>query len=218
MAERRRAKRLKRRLLVRYGETEFDHAAMTRDLSTGGAGIISRHLPKLNTRLHVRLDLGGGNHRYFEAVVRWRKQSPQRGPIKAWSGFGVRFLQPEEVYGHLIGQGVELDEVAEAPEAFRFVCDRREVLVGLYQRELSRGGIVVPASLAGDAQLSVESEALVVLELEFLATPTELTLPAKVLQVFPTSTEAGAGQAIALVFLDPGAVVREVEGILGPMR
>ena len=76
MTEKRRHRRLNRRLSVRYGEHELTHTAFTTDLSTGGCFITSARLPPLHTRLHVQLLLGEGKSLFFEAEVRRHKQVP----------------------------------------------------------------------------------------------------------------------------------------------
>jgi Tfp pilus assembly protein PilZ len=149
MTEKRRHRRLNRRLSVRYGEQELTHTAFTTDLSSGGCFITSARLPALHTRLHVQLLLPEAKSLYFEAEVRRHKQVPTGLTAQARGGFSVRFLPPAEAMTELLG-------TTPAGLVLRFPS--AAALAAAWTRELRVGGVFVPTSerLAREATVEVQ--------------------------------------------------------------
>ena len=149
MTEKRRHRRLSRRLSVRYGEGELTHTAFTTDVSSGGCFITSARLPPLHTRLHVQLLLGTGKSLYFEGEVRRHKQVPVGLTAAARGGFSVRFLPPAEAMTEVLGS---------APTALVLRFANAQALAQSWTRELRVGGAFVPTAerLARDAVVEVK--------------------------------------------------------------
>ncbi len=149
MTEKRKHRRLSRRLSVRYGEQELTHAAFTTDVSSGGCFITSARLPPLHTRLHVQLVVGAGRSLYFEAEVRRHKQVPPGLSVAARGGFSVRFLPPAEAMTEVLGT---------SPSALILRFTSAQALALAWTRELRVGGAFVPTAdrLARDAVVEVK--------------------------------------------------------------
>jgi len=149
MTEKRKHRRVNRRLSVRYGEQEPSHAAFTTDVSSGGCFITAARLPPLHTRLHVQLLLGTGRSLYFEGEVRRHKQVPAGLTAAAKGGFSVRFLPPAEAMTEVLGT---------APSALVLRFASAQALAQAWTRELRVGGAFVPTAdrLARDAVVEVQ--------------------------------------------------------------
>ena len=149
MTEKRKHRRLSRRLTVRYGERELDHTAFTTDVSSGGCFVTAARLPPLDTRLHLQLQLGPERCLYFEGMVRRHKQVPAGLTTSARGGFSVRFLPPAEAMTEVLG-------TVPGPLLLRFASPT--ALAQAWTRELRVGGAFVPTQdrLARDAHVEVQ--------------------------------------------------------------
>ncbi|MFH0901484.1 MAG: PilZ domain-containing protein [Pseudomonadota bacterium] len=102
--ERRRARRLARRLRVRFnarGEAENRHGGFTTNMSTTGMFVTTHHLLKPPVRVH--LDVGEeGNHFHLEGVVVRAVEPPRGLHGLQQAGFAVRFLQVADLIAELM--------------------------------------------------------------------------------------------------------------------
>lgn len=196
MTEKRRHRRYRRRLAVKYGTEGFTSSGFTSDISSGGLFIITTHLVALNTRLHLQLITGQTRSIYFEGEVRRQKISPPQLGTLAKPGFAVRFLSPEEVLGELVAGGQE-ERVLE----LRFTSP--ELLRQAYDRELRSGSAFVQTSLT----LTQDARIPVRLELDFV--PQTLEFEATVLLL------SGNGAGVGILFTDRPALLAALKPFLG---
>ena len=149
MAEKRQQRRIKRRLMVKYGERELTQSGFTGDVSTTGLFIISASLPRLDTRLHIQLFVEPERCLFFEGEVRRHKQVPAGLTAAAKGGFSVRFLPPAEAMTEVLGT---------APSALVLRFASAQALAQAWTRELRVGGAFVPTAdrLARDAVVEVK--------------------------------------------------------------
>ena len=97
MSEKRRGKRVRRRLVLRFGESELDHSGFTNDVSVNGLFIISGFMPPIDSRLHIKIDAGEGRHVFLEGVVARQKRVPTALMRSGKGGFAVRLLTTSEL-------------------------------------------------------------------------------------------------------------------------
>lgn len=204
MPEKRRFRRVKRRLRVNYGERDFSRSGLTGDVSEGGMFIVANSLEPLDTRLHLQVIIDPQNVAYLEAVVAWHKDIPPelRGSGEK-RGFGVRFLTPSELMAAALRQpGVA--EPANGPLLVRY--DTPGVLQKAYMSELRMGGVYVhtPRALVRDTKL------VVVIELGFAKKQFEFD--ASVLHVGDAGVSGVRG--VALAFQNPDQVAKALAPFL----
>jgi hypothetical protein len=230
--EKRRGRRVGRRLIVRFGEREFENTGFSQDVSVSGMFIISTFLPNIGARVHIQVEVARGRYVHFEGVVTRQKRVPLALQRSGKGGFGVRLLSTTELVAEVVGQGAGSEPpppigptnassppppltpspppVARAAPAagarFRLRFASLDHLRHLYDEQIRRGGIIVPADVARAA--SVDRGAAVALEIDlaFLEPSPTITLVGRVLHVFPAPD--GAGGALAVSFDDPAGVTR----------
>jgi len=188
--DKRKHRRVRKRLRVNYGERDFSRTGITADVSEGGIFILTNSLEPLDTRLHVQLHIDARTVAYFETVVAWHRNVPPelRGTSDG-RGFGVRFLPAAEVVASLLPR-------PEGPLTVRYPT--REALHRAYQAELRMGGVFIPTERA----LERDAQVAVAFELEFLQK--RLEFPATVLHV--SGAQAGGVKGVAVAFREPTAV------------
>jgi hypothetical protein len=103
--ERRQHTRVKRRLVVKFGETDLLADAHTVDLSPGGLFLVTSKAPPIQTRIHIQLFLEASKHVYLEGEVRRQRSVPAELRQDSQGGFGVRFLQPGEALREVFNTG-----------------------------------------------------------------------------------------------------------------
>ena len=189
MAEKRQHRRIKRRLMVKYGEREFTQSGFTGDVSTTGLFIISASMPPLDTRLHIQLFVEPERCVFFEGEVRRHKLVPAELRTLERGGFGVRLLTPREVLTSALDQELRIPH-------FEVNYATRATFQQAYERELRMGAVFVSTT----RQLPRDAQVIVSLVLEFSARVVELE--AQVVQVFPPQEGSGAVVGLALLFKD----------------
>ncbi len=189
MAEKRQQRRIKRRLMVRYGERELTQSGFTGDVSTTGLFIISSSLPQLDTRLHIQLFVEPERCVFFEGEVRRHKLVPAELRTIERGGFGVRLLSPREVLTSA------LDQELRVPH-FELNYRTRAAFQQAYEREFRMGAAFVSTT----QQLPRDTHVVLSLVLEFSGQVVELE--AQVAQVFPPQEGPGAVVGLALLFTD----------------
>ena len=159
---RRRNKREKKRLKVRFWNDELDASGFTADVSETGLFLATSHNLSIGTRLHLEIELPDGPYMAEGMVVR-RKTYPQyaRGMYK--SGVGVRLIGLGGALG--LAGGYEESEEEEAPEheveetpVEESLCvDLRdfEELRETYERDLKHGGLLVHTAECPDLDSEV---------------------------------------------------------------
>jgi PilZ domain-containing protein len=189
MAEKRQQRRIKRRLMVRYGERELTQSGFTGDVSTTGLFIISSSLPQLDTRLHIQLFVEPERSLFFEGEVRRHKLVPAELRTIERGGFGVRLLSPREVLASA------LDQELRVPH-FELNYPTRVAFQQAYEREFRMGAAFISTS----KQLPRDTHVVLSLVLEFSGQVLELET--QVAQVFPPQEGPGAVVGLALLFTD----------------
>ena len=89
MGDKRQDKRIRRRLKVQYGETDFTSVGFTTDVSAGGLFIVGNVLPGLFRNVHVKVFLDQERVAFFEGTVRRHEQVPPNLRQIAKGGFGL---------------------------------------------------------------------------------------------------------------------------------
>jgi Tfp pilus assembly protein PilZ len=136
LAEKRKHRRHRRRLTVKYGQNDLATSGLTMDVSISGAFIIASQMLPLDTRLHVQIFFDKNHFALFEAVVKRQKVVPPGLQSIEHRGFGVRFLGPGEVLSNLLAGPSTLElRFADAP-----------LLKAAYDRELKMGGAFLPTT------------------------------------------------------------------------
>src|ERR1700687_4926954 len=168
MVEKRRGKRIRRRLSVKYGERNLSHTGLTVDVSRTGTFILSSHRPALDGRIHLQLFLHPDQPVYFEALVRRHKLVPQELRSIAKGGFGVSFLLPHEILREII-----LDSQHCIDVHYSTLEDLRDT----YQREFRYGVLFVRT----ERRFEPNMEVILILHLDFA--DKSLEFPASVVEV-----------------------------------
>jgi Tfp pilus assembly protein PilZ len=185
MSEKRRQRRDKRRLAVKFGEDTLTSSGYTVDISTGGAFIVAPKLVPIGTRLHLQIFARANQYYFFEARVRRQKVVPPSMHVLAQGGFGVGFLTPEEIVSEALSGECRLE--------LRY--SSLQQLKDAWARELRMGGafIVTAKSPARDTQVQVG------IELDFV--PRSWEVRATVVHVTQGSV-GSAVRGVAVVFDD----------------
>lgn len=183
--EKRRTKRILRRLKVRFGELGFQHSGFTVDISPTGLFIATSHQPTIGSRLHLEVTLDATKLLYLEGVVaRVATVPPElRQIVKA--GFGIRLLTPAEVMGEMVPH---LKSHIQINVSF----PSREALADAYQREIKNGAMLVLANQSHPVN------SIVALDVELPFANSRVQLEARIVQVTPKEKR----YATALVFMD----------------
>jgi Tfp pilus assembly protein PilZ len=182
MAEKRRAKRFARRLLIRFGEQDLSKTGFVSDISQGGVFVAADTVPNVGARIHLQIELSPTQSVYAEGVVRRQKLVPPKFRSMEKSGFGVRFLDPEELVAEIVPQ-LRAETLAAAEERFAVSFATIEMLRTAYERELKHGGVF----LRTDRVLPRDAPAMITLELAFAGQRFEIA--AKVLQIVEGTTK-----------------------------
>jgi hypothetical protein len=134
--DRRKDVRVRKRLKVEYGETEFDHKGILHNISIGGVFISASRLFHKGTRLHLHI-IDPKFDFYAEGlVVRHRRVDQALRHIDA-QGMGVRLLSPAELIRGMI------PKATRAVDTQQVVCASPAELQKLINEQLVAGVIVV---------------------------------------------------------------------------
>jgi PilZ domain-containing protein len=94
MADKREAKRLRKRLTLKFGPTAADRLAFTEDISQFGLFIKTANIAPAGSRVIIELILGELNVVTLEARVMWAKKVPANMlRLVKKSGMGVRIIR-----------------------------------------------------------------------------------------------------------------------------
>ena len=190
--ERRKSKRVGKRLSVRWGEAEFENGGFTVDVSTSGMFVVSRVLPELGKRVHLQVQVTPTQLLHFEGRVQRHKQAPRALQSVAATGFGVSFVPVEELVAEIIPppRGAPLEVLCETAEHARQLRD------GL----LRQGGLFV------SSQSTFQRDEPLTVALKFPFAKTEFVVEGKVLQLMP-------GFGVALQVERAAEVAALLEGV-----
>jgi hypothetical protein len=204
--EKRSAARIKKRLLVHYGEHGLDRSGFTADVSTTGMFVVSSTLPALDTRLHLQVFFGEGDFTFFEGRVRRHRLVPVELRSIEKAGFGVEFLAPAA----LLADRLRRRETGPVESVPRFRLDIRSApaLRELWERELKHGGIFITSERTPGRDEIAEVE----LALRFAPGEPSLRFPARVLQILQVP---GAPAGIGFEFLDRRGIAEKLQPMLG---
>jgi hypothetical protein len=187
MQERRRQKRFKRRMMVKFGEQDLTFSGFTADVSPTGAFIVSPSRPTIDTRIHLQIFPTPQKCVYFEGVVRRHRVVPAELRHSEKGGFGVRLLPPDEVLSEIV---VALANSLDVHYA------TREQLKKAHQVELRFGGVFVHT----DRHLPADTEVTLTFYLDFADKSFEAE--GTVVQVAKQASQNG----VAIIFKQPKQV------------
>ena len=146
---RRRSKRTRQRLKVRFWCEQFEGVGFTADVSNTGLFLETHHPLEAGARLHLEIAIGDGSH-FAEGRVARRKTYPvhARGLFK--SGVGIHFVSiNESLKGAAAGETPEEQPVlVQAVPDGPMEVDLRdpEVLRAVYEHDIVHGGLLVHTS------------------------------------------------------------------------
>ena len=93
VADKRDIRRIKKRILLRFGIDEAVRVAFTEDVSTTGMFIKTPNIASPNSKIKIEFVLPEGSKVELEARVMWAKKVPQNlFHLVKKSGMGVRFI------------------------------------------------------------------------------------------------------------------------------
>ena len=205
--EKRSTPRIRKRLLVHYGENGLDRSGFTTDVSAGGMFVVSSTLPALDTRLHLQLFFGEGDFTYFEGRVARHRLVPVELRSIEKAGFGVAFLTPEELLAEPLKAQRAAGPVEGVPR-FRIDVATQPALRELWDRELKHGGIFITSERTPGRDELAEIE----LGLAFAPGAPALRFAARGLQVLQVP---GAAAGIGFEFLDRRTIAERLQPMLG---
>jgi Tfp pilus assembly protein PilZ len=182
MVDKRRQRRYRRRLLVKFGETDLNQSGFTTDMSATGIFIQAPRLVTLDSHLHLQVFFASDKYFFFEGEVRRHKQVPLNLRTVERGGFGVRFLSAAELVAAAVG-------IRDTSLELHYAT--REELQKAFLGELRVGGVFVPTTklVAQDTDVTVD------VCLDFVDERFEF--PAKVVHVSSIGV-----QGLGLVFAD----------------
>jgi hypothetical protein len=94
VADKRDTRRIKKRIMVRFGIDEAVRVAFTEDISMTGMFISTPNVVPPNSRVKIEFDLPEGSRVELDARVMWAKKVPANlFHLVKKSGMGVRFLR-----------------------------------------------------------------------------------------------------------------------------
>src|SRR5262245_58557846 len=137
MAEKRRHRRYRRRLMVKFGETDLHGSGFTTDISATGVFVQAPRLVALDSRVHLQIFFEGEKFMFFEGEVRRHKVVPLALRNVERGGFGARFLLPSELVNDAVGGRESHLELHYATQ---------EALQQAFLAEIKVGGVFVPTS------------------------------------------------------------------------
>jgi len=102
--DKRAARRFRKRLQLRYGETEPTRLGFTEDFSATGLFIRAAAVSKPNTVLFIQMTTPDNQDIRVQARIMWAKKVPQNMMQRIKGGMGVHFIRfesGEELYRQL---------------------------------------------------------------------------------------------------------------------
>ena len=165
--ERRRTKRFRKRLKVRYWWGDFEGMGFTSDISDSGLLLETSKPIAIGTRVHI--EVSHDDESFFGDVVIVReKRYPHQARSLFKPALGARFLKVTEVMGVGVGVGeekakgappqVQEEQAPAVPEHIPLQVDLRqaETLAEVYERDVKHGGLRVVTTEIPELQSDVE--------------------------------------------------------------
>ena len=206
--EKRISKRHARRLKVRFGEKGanpiFSHIGFTNDVSATGLFVVTGQRPKLGTRMHLEVTLPGELPLFIEGVVTRQVLVPPELRQVVRAGFGIRYLQGQELIGELVPAMKEMNAtVKEEPFVLSF-ADAASWRAAV-EKDLKRGGLFVWT------RKTVEQNMLVTVAFDLMYLHHQLAFEARVVHANPG---ADGRTGVGLMFVDAEAAVASLTATL----
>ena len=149
--DRRRSKRHRRRLAVKFWRGDVEGTGFTVDVSNTGLMVQTTAPADIGARFHIELQLPGGRSYFTEGVVARKKVYPRHAAsiFKPWLGF--RFVGLGEAIRAVLEGESEDDSPAtcETPRTDSgFLVDLRDPdeLKRVYERDIKHGGVQIRVS------------------------------------------------------------------------
>ncbi|MFC1854919.1 PilZ domain-containing protein [Thermodesulfobacteriota bacterium] len=96
--EKRRGTRHKKRLMIRFGQTETKNLGFIEDISATGIRVKTKTVFKPSTKLQVEISLEDSDETMkAEGVVMWAKKVPPGMSHRVQSGMGITFLRIDTI-------------------------------------------------------------------------------------------------------------------------
>jgi Tfp pilus assembly protein PilZ len=198
MGDKRRHRRYSKRLKVEWGEQDFSNTAFTNNISKSGAFVISGKLPKIGQNVHIKITGEAGRWFACEGVVKWAKEVPPALRQIQRSGYGVRFMLPDELVESLIPH-------IRSEKRFEVLYQTAEDLQRAFNQELKHGGVFVPTK----TPVALHEEVTVDIVLEFARHTIEAA--GRVMQIM-----GGEAAGSAISFTEKEEILRMLQGHLPP--
>ena len=145
-SERRRSKRRRRRLGVRFWSDEVEGSGFTRDISNTGLMIETTTPVDIGKRIHLELKLPDGEPYYAEGVVVRRKVYPRQASSLFKPGLGIKFVSLGEAIRAIMraeSQRSPSDDTTRDP--YELLVDLREPdeLRRVYDCDIRHGAVQI---------------------------------------------------------------------------
>lgn len=158
--ERRKNKRFRKRLKVRYWWKDFEGTGFTTDISDTGLLIETSKTIEIGTRVHIEVSYDDESF-FGDVIIVRQKIYPRQARSLFKPALGARFLKVTEV----VGLGGTKAKAAAAPEQAPPVPDHipmqvdlrdAETLAEIYERDVKHGGLRVVTTEMPELQSDVE--------------------------------------------------------------
>lgn len=149
--ERRRSKRRRRRLPVKFWRGDVEGTGFTTDISNTGLMVETTASADIGSRFHIELQLPEGTPYFAEGVVARKKVYPRHAASMFKSGLGFRFVALGEAIRAVLEEKPEDDSprTCETPRTdCGFLVDLRDPgeLKRVYERDIKHGGVQILVS------------------------------------------------------------------------
>jgi len=197
MPDKRRQRRVRRRLKVRYGKREMTSSGYTVDVSHEGLFVAGHPLPPLHTRIHLQLFVEGDDSVFLEGEVCRHVQVPLNLRQMMGGGFGVRLLNPHELLAPMVGTELRLKRSFAT----------REDLRQAFASEIKHGAVTVRT----DRPPPMDTEVRLSLVLEFAGATLEFD--AKVVHLM-TRLQGATADVVGLQLIQPKEAAAAIDPFL----
>jgi Tfp pilus assembly protein PilZ len=219
--EKRKARRVKRRLQVRFWSLENPvvKKGFTYDISLSGMFVCTSSPFKTGTRIAVEVE-DAGKVTQFQAIVRHSiRVAPEMRQVHR-SGMGVQLIPVAQLMAEVLSSDAskkaevpnETAPEAEEVSVYQVAYSTPNEVINSFQRDLRHGGVFIPTTQLADTGQEVTIE----FKLPWLMADS-IQVRAKVVNRYAPDGDALDGKklvGIGVEFCDPAAAVEEFAAVL----
>ncbi len=156
--ERRRTKRYRRRMKVRWWADDIEGNGFTVDVSSSGLLIETGRPIAIGTRLHLEVRLTDEIPYFSECVVARKRTYPPQARALFKPAVGVRFVSINEAIKELTAKGGEESVGTQEQVHVPLQADLRDFdhLEAVYERDIKHGGLMVETTELPDLNSEIE--------------------------------------------------------------